>query len=114
MKLLVEHLTPEEKAEHIERGLDPSKAINAESADLTKKVRGFVEGKLFIRDESVERWSRQEATARSRMIGEMKWRITCIFQASETAVQGIMKFSLGYGFTMAAQMVEGKSCYVVS
>ncbi len=114
MKKLVEILTPEEKAEHIDGGLDPAKAINEESADLTRKVRSFIENKVFIKLESVERWSRQEEAARSRMIGEIKWRVTCVHQASETAVQGVMKFSLGYGMTMAAQLVEGRSSYVIS
>ncbi len=114
MKRLVDILTPVEREEHIERGLDPSKAINEESAELTRKVKDFIENKVLIRPESIERWSRQSETARSRMIGEIKWRVTCVHQASETAVQGVMKFSLGYGLTMAAQLVEGRNCYVIS
>ena len=114
MKKLVEVLTPEELAEHIERGLDPSKAINDESAELTRKVKSFIENKVLIRLESIERWSHQDEVARSRMIGEIKWRVTCVHQSSETAVQGVMKFNLGYGMAMAAQLVNGKSCYVIS
>ena len=114
MKTLVEILTPVEMAEHIERGLDPSQAINEESAELTRKVRSFIENKVYVRPEAIDRWSRQDEVARSRMIGEIKWRVTCVHQASETAVQGVMKFSLGCGLTMAAQLVEGKNCYVIS
>jgi hypothetical protein len=113
MKRLVELMTPDERVEHIERGLDFTKAVTPDSAELTKKVRSFIENKVFIKDELVAKWEMADEVARSRMIGEIKWRVTCIHEASETAVQGVMKFNLGYGFNMAAGLVDGKSCYVI-
>jgi hypothetical protein len=114
MKRLVELLTPEEVREHLEAGLDPSKAINEQSADLTRKVRAFIEQKVYIHDGAIAKWTEQSELHRSRIISDVKWRVTCIHEASETAVMGVLNFSLGYNLQMKAAVLEGKSCYVIS
>jgi len=114
MKRFVEILRPEEVVEHLDVGLDPSKAVTEQSAELTRKVREFIDQKVFVQDGAIAKWEEQSDMHRSRIISDLKWRITCIHEASETAVQGVFKFSLGYNLHVAAAVVEGKSCYVIS
>jgi hypothetical protein len=112
MKPLYDVMTREERTE-VDSALDPSQAATEASADLTRKVREFVHTKVLIKDDAIARWASADPVKRARMISEIRWRVTCIHEASDTAVEGVTNFSLGYGFHLKADMIDGRACYVV-
>ncbi len=112
MKRLVDIISPNEKSE-LAKSFDPANAVRPESVELLKNARKFVEKRVYVDDRAAERWAKEDALRRSRMISEVVWRVTCVIDGSETAVEGLTKFNLGYGFSLAMTKLDGHGAMVV-
>ncbi|MBI2930556.1 MAG: hypothetical protein HYY16_02800 [Planctomycetes bacterium] len=99
MKRLLEVLTPEERG-HLDEILDISSAGTEDSRGKTRNVRAYLESNCFVSPETEEAWQRADAGARRRALSEMIWRVGCIVDKSTTAVMGLTRFDLGFGFKL--------------
>jgi len=107
MKTLLEMLSPEER-EQYEKSLDASAAPTDAVRKKTAAVRDFLERHCFFQDEAAGRWGQSAPNARRKALGELIWRTSCIMDKSATAVMGMTKFDLGFGFKVMQTELEGK------
>lgn len=97
----------------IAKALDPAAAPTPMAKELAARVHAFLRDKVRIKPELVDRWASLEPDSRSRLVSELIWRVTCIYEASETAVQGITSFDLGYGFHVTTILEGGRPAYLI-
>ena len=112
MKRLFDLLSSEERR-HVERSLDLSNVATEQVRLKSERAREFLSVSCYFGPDIEAQWAAAEPDVRRKVLSGLIWRASCILDKSSTAVMGLTRFSLGYGFKVEDTVVEGKQALVV-
>jgi len=107
-----ELLGDEERVQR-DKSLDASLAPTETVRRKVETVRSFLDKSCFVTPEAEANWAKATAPMKQRILSELIWRASCILDKSVTAVGGLTRFDLGYGFRVHHKVEDGKEMLVV-